>query len=108
MDYGLVTLEIQGSPLMPPSLNGNGRAPPGRHGVAATPPGSQMFAHMRSLNNTTLAQWVLTAGQMAPSPACQVGFIVATHEMPGGRRTGGSMGGTGVWTEHVANQEECK
>ncbi|KAA8588657.1 hypothetical protein FQN60_010002, partial [Etheostoma spectabile] len=79
VDYGLVTLEIQGPPLMPSGLNGNGRTPPGRHGVAATPPGSQMFAHMRSLNNTTLALWVLTAGpmaslgcdQMAASPVCQ-------------------------------------
>lgn len=96
VDYGLVTLEIQGPPLMPPGLNSNGRTLPGRHGVAATPPGSQMFAHMRSLNNTTLAVWVLTAGpmaslvrvQMAPSPVCQVGFVVATREMPHGRRMG--------------------
>lgn len=64
VDYGLVTLEIQGPPLMPSVLNGSGRTPPGRHGVAATPPGSQMFAHMRSLNNTTLALWVLTVGPM--------------------------------------------
>lgn len=35
VDYGLVTLEIQGPPLMPPGLNGNGRTLPGRHGVAA-------------------------------------------------------------------------
>lgn len=105
VDYGLVTLEIQGPPLMPPGLNSNGRTLPGRHGVAATPPGSQMFAHMRSLNNTTLAVWVLTAGpmaslgrdQMAPSPVCQVGFVVATHEMLHGRRIGGE-----VWEE-----EEC-
>lgn len=55
VDYVLVTLEIQGPSLMPPGLNGNGRTTPGLHGVAATPPGSQMFAHMRSLNNTTLA-----------------------------------------------------
>lgn len=55
VDYGLVTLEIQGPLLMPSGLNGNGRTPPGLHGVAATPPGSQMFAHMRSLNNATLA-----------------------------------------------------
>lgn len=100
VDYGLVTLEIQGPPLMPPGLNSNGRTLPGRHGVAAPPPGSQMFAHMRSLNNTTLAVWVLTAGpmaslgrdQMAPSPVCQVGFVVATREMPHGRRIGGSCG----------------
>lgn len=100
VDYGLVTLEIQGPPLMPPGLNSNGRTLPGRHGVAAPPPGSQMFAHMRSLNNTTLAVWVLTAGpmaslgrdQMAPSPVCQVGFVVATREMPHGRRIGGRCG----------------
>lgn len=105
MDYGLVTLEIQGPPLMPPGLNSNGRTLPGRHGVAATPPGSQMFAHMRSLNNTTLAVWVLTAGpmaslgrdQMAPSPVCQVGFVVATREMPHGRRMVGEV--WEVWEE---------
>lgn len=92
---------------MPPSLNGNGWTPPGRHGVAATPPGSQMFAHMRSLNNNTLALWVLTVGpmaslcrdQMAPSPVCQVGFVVATREMPRGR----SMGE--VW--EVGEEKEC-
>lgn len=85
VDYGLVTLEIQGPPLMAPGLNGNGRTPPGLHGVAAMPPGSQMFAHMRSLNNTTLALWVLTAGpmashgcsQMAASAVRQVGFVEA-------------------------------
>lgn len=99
VDYGLVTLDIQGPPLMPPGLNSNGRTPPGRHGVAAPPPGSQMFAHMRSLNNSTLAPWVPTAGpmaslvrdQMAPPPVCQVGFVVATREMPHGRRTGGRV-----------------
>lgn len=99
---------------MPPGLNSNGRTLPGRHGVAATPPGSQMFAHMRSLNNTTLAVWVLSAGpmaslgrdQMAPSPVCQVGFVAATREMPHGRRMG--VGGRGAWTERVANYEENK
>lgn len=103
VDYGLVTLEIQGPPLMPPGLNSNGRTLPGRHGVAAPPPGSQMFAHMCSLNNTTLAVWVLTAGpmaslgrdQMAPSLVCQVGFVAATREMPHGRRIGGSLGRCG-------------
>lgn len=65
VDYGLVTLEIQGPPLMPPGLNSNGRTLAGRRGVAAPPPGSQMFAHMRSLNNGTLAVWVPTAGPMA-------------------------------------------
>lgn len=93
---------------MPPGLNSNGRTLPGRHGVAATPPGSQMFVHMRSLNNTTLAVWVLTAGpmaslgrdQMAPSPVCQVGFVVATREMLHGRRIGGE-----VW--EVWEEEEC-
>lgn len=100
VDYGLVTLEIQGPPLMPPGLNSNGRTLAGRHGVAAPPPGSQMFAHMRSLNNTTLAARVPTAGpmaslgrdQMAPSPVCQVGFVVATREMPNGRRIAGEVG----------------
>lgn len=114
VDYGLVTLEIQGPPLMPPGLNGNGRTPPGLHGVAATPPGSQMFAHMRSLNNTTLALWVLTAGpmaslgrnQMAPAPGCQVGFVAATREMPHGRRMGRGV----LWEEEerVAKTEQSK
>lgn len=58
VDYGLVTLEIQSPPLMPVGLNSNGRTLPGRHGVAASPPGSQVFAHMRSLNNNTLPVWV--------------------------------------------------
>lgn len=65
VDYGLVTLEIQGPPLMPPGLNSNGRTLAGRRGVAVPPPGSQMFAHMRSLNNGTLAARVPTAGPMA-------------------------------------------
>lgn len=43
---------------MPPGLNRNGRTLPGRHGVATSPPGSQVFAHMCSLNNTTLPVWV--------------------------------------------------
>ncbi|KAK1903912.1 ATP-dependent zinc metalloprotease FtsH 2, partial [Dissostichus eleginoides] len=51
---------------------------------------------MRSLNNTTLALWVLTVGpmaslgrdQMAPPPVCQVEFVVATREMPHGRGLG--------------------
>lgn len=43
---------------MPPGLNSNGRTLPGHHGVAASPPGSQVFAHMCSLNNTTLPVWV--------------------------------------------------
>lgn len=115
VDYGLVTLEIQGPPLMPPGLNSNGRTLAGRHGVAAPPPGSQMFAHMRSLNNTTLAARVPTAGpmvslgrdQMAPSPVCQVGFVVATREMPNGRRiAGGGWGGRGARAEHAANEED--
>lgn len=97
VDYGLVTLEIQGPPLMPPGLNSDGRTLPGRHGVAASPPGSQVFAHMRSSNNATLAAWALSVGpmasrgrdQMAPSPVCQVGFVAATCEMPHGRRIGG-------------------
>ncbi|KAK9518390.1 hypothetical protein VZT92_023697 [Zoarces viviparus] len=78
------------------------------------PPGSQMFAHMRSLNNTTLALWVLTVGpmaslgrdQMAPSPVCQVGFVVATREMPHGRRIGVGevwVGGRGARMERDAN-----
>lgn len=104
VDYGLVTLEIQGPPLMPLGLNSNGRTLPGRRGVAATPPGSQMFAHMRSLNNSTLAVWVLTAGpmasrgrdQMAPSPVCQVGFVVwlplVRCSMDGGWGEGGGCG----------------
>lgn len=95
VDYGLVTLEIQGPLLMPPGLNGSGWTPPGLRGVAATPPGSQMFAHMRSLNNTTLAHWVPTAGrmaslgrnQMAPPLVCQVGSVVVTRELPHGQRT---------------------
>lgn len=58
VDYGLVTLEIQSPPLMPVGLNSHGRTLPGRHGVAASPPGSQVFAHMRSLNNNTLPVWV--------------------------------------------------
>lgn len=43
---------------MPPGLNSNGGTLPGRHGVATSPPGSQVFAHMCSLNNTTLPVWV--------------------------------------------------
>lgn len=35
--------------------------------------------------------------QMAPSPGCQVGFIVATREMPHGRRIQRRWRGTGVW-----------
>lgn len=112
VDYGLVTLEIQGPPLMPPGLNGDGRTLPGRRGVAATPPGSQMFAHMRSLNNSTLALWVLTEGpmaslgrdQMAPSPVCQVGFVAATREMPHGRRMEGERGGSVVPTRKRINK----
>lgn len=114
VDYGLVTLEIQGPPLMPPGLNSNGRTLPGRHGVAAPPPGSQMFAHMCSLNNTTLAVWVLTAGpmaslgrdQMAPSPVCQVGFVAATREMPHGRRIGGEL--WDVWVVHLVKKEKTE
>lgn len=106
VDYGLVTLEIQGPPLMPPGLNSNGRTLAGRRGVAVPPPGSQMFAHMRSLNNGTLAARVPTAGpmaslgrdQMAPPTSVPGGefflffLLAATREMPNGRRIGRETG----------------
>lgn len=116
VDYGLVTLEIQGPLLMPPGLNSNGRTPPGLHGVAATPPGSRMFAHMRSLNNTTLARRLPTAGrmaslgrnQMAASPACQVGSAAATRGVVSWTEGWGVWVGVGVRGASLPSGEQSK
>lgn len=102
LDYGLVTLEIQGPPLMPPGLNGNGRTLPGRRGVAANATWQSnvcLYALIKQHHTGTVGTDCGPDGEPWPAtrwrrqPVCQVGFVVATREMPHGRKKEKGGGG---------------
>lgn len=105
VDYGLVTLEIQGPPLMPPSLNGNGRTPPGRHGVTATWQSNVCsYALIKQHHTGTVGTDCGPDGESWPRPD---GAITS---MPGGVRRCHSLDAS--WTKDgggwvVQEEDEC-